>query len=254
MMKNFVPFALFACAIATPALASEGDEWTGAYAGVSVGYNNTKSDSAATLGGNWSVEPAGLRTFMTNNIGTKQSVDDFNFGGQIGYNAQVSGNLVLGIEADGAFLNGKEVTVRGPLTVPNLVAPTYNFTNRIDPKASAAIKAKAGIAFDQSLIYATGGWGWTWAKVGTDITSSANYRKASNIDNTFDGWLIGGGIEHKLGERLSLRLDYTYADQGSVTYQTSYVTGSSSTTPAYSETLRQDLRMHQIRAGVNFHF
>lgn len=246
--------AASAAVLATPALAQDGDDWTGPYVGVSAGYNATKSDSSGTLGGNWSVQTQAHRDAVTGGLATSQSVNAASFGGQIGYNAQVGSNFVLGIEADAAYLTGKDTAVRGPVTVPNIANLTYTFTSRIDPEASAAVKAKAGFAMGPTLVYATGGWGWTWAKVGTDITSSQNYRKTSSLDHTFDGWVAGGGIEHKFSDSISARLDYTYADQGDVTYQTAYVTGSANQTPAFGEIIRQDLRMHQVRVGLNVHF
>lgn len=251
-MKLYLMLTAAACAVATPALAEEGDDWNGPYVGVSAGYNATKSDSAGTLSGNWSAETQALRTFVTNNLASRQSVDAASIGAQIGYNAKVGDMFVLGVEADGTYLTGNDTFTRGPTAGPN--ATNYTFVSRIDPKASAAVKAKAGVAMGPTLFYATGGYGWTWAKVGTDITSSANYRKTSSLDHTFDGYVVGGGIEHKFSPSISARLDYTYADQGEVSYQTSYVTGSAFQTPAYGETITQDLRMHQIRVGVNVHF
>lgn len=254
MMMKYVILAVAACGAATPALAQDGDDWSGPYVGISAGYNATKSASDGTLGGNWSAQTQAHRDAVTGALATSQSVDAANFGAQIGYNAQIGSNFVIGVEADGNYLTGKDTTVRGPVAAPGVAGLTYTFTSRIDPEASAAVKARAGITMGPTLFYASGGWGWTWAKVGTDITSSANYRKTSNFDRTFDGYVVGGGIEHKFSPSISARLDYTYADHGDTTYATSYATGSTGTTPPSSETIRQDLRMHQVRVGLNVHF
>lgn len=254
-MKKRVIIAAAACCFATPAFAEDGD-WTGAYVGVSAGYNVSNSKSETTLSGNWSAETAGRRDFVIANSAAKQSVKDANYGVQAGFNAQIGESFVLGAEADFALLGGRNSYNRSVTYTPG--APTvptiYTFENRIDPKMSYAVKGKLGIAIDKTLIYATGGWGWTRAEVGADISSNANYKKASKLNHTFNGYVVGGGIEHKFAQNISARIDYTYTDQGSTTYQTSYVTGSAFQSPAYGETIRQDLKMHQVRVGMNFHF
>ena len=87
-----------------------------------------------------------------------------------------------------------------------------------------------------------------------NVQSNGNYRKAALVDRTMDGFIVGGGIEHRLGNNVSARLTYQYADQGDETYTTAYQPGSSFTTPAYTETVTQDLRLHLVRVGVNYRF
>lgn len=254
MKKIALLAAAGTCLIAAPAMASDEDNWTGAYVGVSAGYNSTSSKTATTLGGNWSTEAQALRDFVTSRSASNMSVKAANIGAQIGYNAQIGEMLVVGAEADAALLTGKTDYVRGPLSYSTTPALGYTFTNRIDPKSSYAVKAKLGVAMGPTLLYATGGWGWTRAGLGADIVSTAGYKKTASLNHTYDGFVVGGGIEHKFAPNISARLDYTYTDQGDFSYPTSYVTGSTSTTPAYGETISQNLKMHQVRVGVNFHF
>ena len=250
-MRKFVTLgALAIVAAATPALADETDgSWTGAYAGINAGYTDAKSDQVVVLGGNWSTETAALQTRVTTDYPTASHVQDVNYGGQIGYNIQAGSSLVFGLEADVSGLSGKDSQVR-----TSAGAPTYTIANTFDPKVTYGVKAKLGFAAGNTLFYATGGWGWTKADLTTDITSSGGYHKASAISHTFDGYEVGGGIEHRFGGNLGLRVEYVYTDQGDVTYTTGYVTGSSFTSPAYTETFNQDLRMHLVRVGFNYHF
>jgi len=250
-MKKFATFGvLIIAATATPALADESDgSWTGAYVGINAGYTDAKSDQTVVLGGQWSIESAALQTRATSDFATASHVQDINYGGQIGYNVQAGSNFVIGLEADVSGLSGKDSQ-----THTSTGAPTYTIANTFDPKVTYAVKAKAGFASDNTLFYLTGGWGWTKADLATDITSDGGYHKASSLSHTFDGYEVGGGIEHRFGGNLGLRLEYVYTDQGDVTYATSYVTGSTFVSPAYSETYNQDLRMHLVRVGLNFHF
>ena len=238
---------------ASPALADDEADWTGFYAGVHGGFNQTRSATDVTLGGAWSTEAASLRGFVANNMAERQRDDGYNLGAQIGYNYQ-TGSLVLGVEADTSFLPGSETVSSGALRVPRTPTLSYTFTNSINAKRMSSIKAKAGVAFGNTLIYGEGGWAWTKARFGTTVTSSGNYLKAGELEKTMDGFVVGGGLEQRLGDNLSVRLSYNYADQGTATYATAYRPGSAFTSPAYSETVRQDLRLHLVRAGVNYRF
>lgn len=256
MRKIAFTAAFAACCIANPALAEDEGDWTGAYIGVNVGYHDAKSDQSVTVGGSWASESQTLRDFVTTSYPADSKAQDVNFGGQIGYNYQTAGGLVMGLEADVSALSGKESSVRGPMAYPAAPALTYTVASTFDPKVSYGLKAKLGFASGNTLFYATGGWSWTNTDIGVDITSSGNYHKAATISHTFDGYQIGGGVEQRLGSNLSVRLDYAYTDQGDVTFDTVYMPGSAFAPPAlnYTETFTQDYRAHMIRLGVNFHF
>lgn len=255
MRKITTYAAIAACAIATPALADdEATDWNGAYVGVSVGYTDAKSDQTVTLGGAWSSETAALQSHVVGFYPNNTKSQDINFGAQLGYNAQTSGGLVVGVEADVSVLSGSD-TVSKPLTATTpFPALSYATSTTFDPKATYGVKAKLGFASGNTMFYMTGGWAWTNADVTMDITSNGGYHKTAAVSANFDGYQLGGGIEQRLGSNMSVRLDYTYSDQGDVTFDTVYAPGSAFVTPAYNETFTQDLRMHMVRLGVNFHF
>ena len=238
---------------ASPALAQDEDNWTGFYAGIHGGLDQTRSATNVTLGGAWSTEAAPLREFFAGNMAERQRNDGYNLGAQIGYNYQ-TGPLVLGIEAETSYLGGSETVSRGPLRYPASATLSYTFTNTVDPKWVSSIKGKAGIALGKTLIYAEGGYASAKAKFATTATSNANYLKAGELTETMDGYIVGGGIEQRLGGNLSARLSYNYTDLGTATYTTSYRPGSALTNPAYTETVRQDLRLHLVRVGLNYRF
>jgi outer membrane immunogenic protein len=252
MKKTAVLAALTASCLAAPAYAEEAD-WTGAYIGVHVGYSGTKSDSAVTLGGNWSSEAASVRDDVVSNWSAQQSLDDMNFGGQIGYNYD-AGGAVIGLEADFSILNGEDIASRGPVPTTAFPSLTYTYGNRLDPKNQFSVKAKLGAPMGNTLFYAHGGWAWTRAEVGAEILSNGNYSKEGRVTETFDGFTVGAGIEHKFSPGISARIEYAYTDQGDVTYDTAYRAGSAFVSPAYTETFTQDLRSHAVRLGINFHF
>lgn len=253
-MNRYLTLPVLALGLAAaPALAKDEADWTGFYAGVHGGLNQTRSATDVTLGGAWSSETAALRDFVATSMAERQRDDGYHLGGQIGYNYQ-TGSLVLGVEAETSFFPGSETVSRGPLRFSGSPTLSYTFTNTIDPKHMSSIKTKAGVALGSTLIYAEGGWAWTKARFATTATSNANYLKGGELEQTMDGYIVGGGIEQRLGKNLSVRLSYNFTDQGTASYATTYRPGSAFTSPAYTETVRQDLRLHLVRAGVNYRF
>lgn len=253
-MKTILSLSLAGCVIATPAFAQD-EDWSGPYVGVSAGYTSTKSNSDVALSGDWANEPQALQDFFVNSFATSQSYDDANYGAQVGYNYQ-SGEAVFGLEAEIAGIGGKDVVARGPFDYVPTAGLNYSFTNTIDPDYMIALKGKLGFATGNTLFYAEGGWAWTRAKLGAEITGSNGYLKSGAIKKTLDGFIVGGGIEHRFGSNVSARISYDYTDQGDVSYGTVYDPISTFAPPAYTygETVRQDLRMHLVRIGLNYHF
>lgn len=252
MKKLAVLAALSVSCLAAPAYAQDA-EWTGPYIGVHAGYSGTKLDSAVTLGGQWASESTSLQNDVATNWSAKQSLDDMNFGAQVGYNYD-AGGAVVGLEADFSILNGADVVSRGPVPATATPSLTYTYGNRLDPKHQFSVKAKLGAPMGNTLIYAHGGWAWTRAEIGAEVLSNGGYSKEARLTETFDGFTVGAGIEHKFSPGVSARIEYAYTDQGDVTYVTDYRPGSSFVTPAYTETFTQDLRSHAVRLGINFHF
>nr|WP_243367987.1 porin family protein [Microvirga solisilvae] len=147
-----------------PVIAAPIFTWTGFYAGLNAGYGWRSDDrESVVLGG---AVPGTL--FFDND-------DDGGFviGGQIGYNYQI-GSFVIGLETDIQWADTDEGNaVR---FVPLGAAGTF-VPGRFDNNLSdwfGTVRARAGVAIDRVLIYATGGL-------------------AYSDDNT--GWAVGGGVE-----------------------------------------------------------
>src|SRR5215213_228038 len=141
--------------------------WTGFYAGVNAGWGWRDNDrQTAVLGG----AVPGTLFFPDNGDG------GFTGGGQIGYNYQI-GSFVIGLETDiqWADTDQDENVAFIPAGVPGTFVPG-TFNNDLSDWFGT-VRARAGVAFDRVLIYATGGLAYT-------------------DDNT--GWVVGGGVEWAL--------------------------------------------------------
>ncbi|MGY3527589.1 outer membrane immunogenic protein [Bradyrhizobium sp. USDA 4452] len=142
-------------------------------------------------------------------------------GGTIGYNWQ-AGNIVYGLEADGAWAD-----VNASATAFGITA-----TSKIDSLGTA--RGRIGFAVDKVLFYGTGGYAWADNK----LTVSAGGVSVSQ-SNFHSGWTVGAGIEAFIAPQWSIKGEYLYRSLGGETYF-----GVPSA----------DINLHTVQFGVNYHF
>jgi outer membrane immunogenic protein len=142
-------------------------------------------------------------------------------GGTLGYNWQ-SGMFVAGIEADGAWAN-----INNTATLAGVTA-----TAKID--ALATVRGRIGAAFNQIMLYGTGGL----AVADTKVSATALGITVSD-SKTQTGWTAGAGIEWMFIPRWSLKAEYLYRRFDNVT-----LFGVST----------GNIALNSGQVGVNFHF
>ncbi|MBN9081596.1 MAG: hypothetical protein BGP04_11360 [Rhizobiales bacterium 62-17] len=173
--------------------------WTGFYVG-------------GQLGGAWSAN----------------NTNGFIGGGHVGYNYQMNNSFVVGLEGDfeGTSLKGSRAFFPGVLV-----------KNRINWQAS--IRARAGVAFDRALIYATGGV--AFAGLRNELIAPPFSVSASN---TRTGWTIGAGVEYALTNNWSARVEYRYADFGRRNDGFGFLFANNN----------NRVQEHAVRVGVSYRF
>ncbi|MBN8996041.1 MAG: porin family protein [Rhizobiales bacterium] len=150
-----------------PAYRSSGFSWNGPEIGVLLGYG-------------WGNASA---------PGTKFGADGWTGGAYAGYNFQVAPQFVLGVEGD-IMASGMDGSVAG-LGVSN----PWN----------ATLRGRAGWAYNQFLLYGTGGLALGGLKTSTPGDSDTK---------TQVGWTLGVGAEAALTNTVTARLEYRYTDLG----------------------------------------
>ncbi|TPO11283.1 outer membrane protein [Mesorhizobium sp. B1-1-5] len=168
-------------------------QWSGAYVGVHGGTAFTKMPNPFAGRNGWSG------------------------GVQAGYNIQ-SGPAVFGAELEGSYLGGAEHTVQG---------------GKIKEKWRAAAKAKAGLAFDQTLVFGTAGVAMT------------TFDKAGGVRDTDSrklGYLVGAGVEQAFVGGLSAKVEYDYIRTPDV--ETRSAIGKAKTS----------IGSQELKAGINYRF
>jgi outer membrane immunogenic protein len=113
------------------------------------------------------------------------------FGGFAGYNVQLDNNIVLGLEGDVAY-NWNKDTVRG---------------NDVGTDWSGAVRARAGYAFDNALLYGAAGWTVTRGYLDPDAGSKSH--------KVLNGYTLGAGVDYKFNDNMFARVEYRFNDYSS---------------------------------------
>ena len=171
--------------------------WTGFYVGVNAGYGWNANDSI-TVGG---------LTFDLDDEG------GFVGGAQAGYNYQI-GSFVVGLEGDIQYADfgGDD---RFDFDGDGILDDDFNTSDWF-----GTVRARAGVAFDRALIYATGGFAFA---------------------DGATGWTVGGGLEYAFTNNLSAKIEGLYVNLD-----------QDDNFPGLD--LDNDAEFGVVRAGLNFRF
>ena len=178
-------------------------DWGGFYVGVNTGYART--DANFTGGG----------------LAVDQDLDGWALGAYAGYNVFNNG-WVYGVEAD----------VKRDFNDERFDAGGSTFET--ETTWGGSVRARLGYAIDRTLIYGTGGYAFTNAKL-NNVTTGVNEKE------TFHGWTIGAGVEHAFTDTVAGRVEYRYTD-----YNKSDVFGVAGSDG--------DIDSHSIMLGVSMKF
>jgi outer membrane immunogenic protein len=112
------------------------------------------------------------------------------------------------------------------------------------------VTGRVGFAIDRTLAYAKGGVAF-YDGVARQTTTNPGY--VTTGTNTFTGWTAGGGVEHFISEKVSLKLEYQHFGFGSrIGYQTNV--GDPGSPLGYRFHNWTDLNAESVKAGMNWHF
>jgi len=212
----FVRTMIAATLAFTPALAQEPADWSGGFVGVSAGaLRSAGAASLADYGG------ALLELDVSNGLfpGDIDGADAAAIGGlTFGWNRQ-NGTFVAGVEIDFA-LTGSDVRNGFARRDPN-PNPTFNGVNTVtgyetELDTLATARLRAGYASGESLFYVTGGLAAGRVRNGFSLElTELGYANDWSESGTRFGYVVGAGIERRMSERLSAKLEvmgYDLAD------------------------------------------
>jgi outer membrane immunogenic protein len=147
-----------------------------------------------------------------------------------GWNYQMD-SFVMGIEGDWAF-GGEVASNDDPLVLTDL-----SFNN------IATLRARAGFALDNTLLYVTGGLAAVDTEFGATVVATPD-----SASKWVYGWTIGGGLEHAFTQNFSGRIEYLYVSLPDTDYN-----GLTDGTDTFDATQSFN-DIHMVRAGLTYNF
>jgi len=202
-------------------------DWSGAYAGGTLGYATAESTHCDGPGCN-SLGFAPL---------PKPEPDGGAFGLTVGYNVQSSANLVWGVEADYSFGDLSE-------TVPSTAVFGCVGGCRTEINGFGTIRARLGTTLGdrgQIMPYVTAGAAFT------DIEGDLLGVGLGGGDSTETSAVAGLGVEYAVGQAWSVKLEYLHI------FETDAFVHDPTICVAPGCGVK-DVELDVVRLGANFHF
>ncbi|MGB7257343.1 MAG: outer membrane protein [Pseudolabrys sp.] len=201
--------------------------WSGLYAGVNFGGGAGRASQSDTLFNRGSYDVSGA-------IG----------GGTIGYNWQRD-RLVLGVEGDLDYSNIKGATGGiSDFTTPPCGGSGFYANCDTRLRWLGTVRGRVGYTWDRLLPYVTGG-----LAVGSLESSEGSppIPLFGSGTQTRAGWTAGAGIEAKIDDRWTTKIEYLYVDLGNRQ-------GFTERLGALTLSENVGFRTHIVRAGLNYRF
>lgn len=204
-------------------------DWTGFHAGLGVGYSGINQRLALDVDGFGDV-------FSFSGVGGEGPLFTF----ETGYDFQVSPSWVLGVFGDYTYSSaGTDISLNIP------VGPGIQAGYSLNAKHNLTVGGRVGwLADADTLIY--GLVGWTWTEFAGEFSGDAA-GFIGNYDFDVDGLSVGAGIEARVTQNWSAKLEYRYTDYG----RYSLISGVIG--PADLD-LYDDISIQTIRAVVSYRF
>ncbi len=160
-------------------------------------------------------------------------------GAHVGYNLQIN-QWVIGLEG----------TVDGTSVSKTVFIP-FGITSTNREQVQGSIRARAGVAFDRVLLYATGGAAFTGIKNTYSFGLAGPLFLNESISKTRAGWTVGGGLEYAVTNNWSVRAEYRYSDFGSTT---DYPFAALFAPMGGLLSVRHHLTQNQVQVGFSYKF
>lgn len=221
------------------------DCWSGFYVGGNVGYHGGQDDlsTSANLNGWGTLGAAYIDSQSATFLAPRGTV----LGGQVGSNWQVR-NVVFGWEADAQWLGG---AANRQYTYP---AALFGFPGSFMYNSSAAnvvatLRPRLGVAFDNLLVYGTGGLAVGWFSNTNSFSLGGAFLSTQPSTTTRLGWTGGGGLEWKFLPAWSVKAEYLYLHMQNYNVPIPEIAGLPLTDIAVHHNYTDNL----VRLGVNWH-
>jgi opacity protein-like surface antigen/outer membrane protein OmpA-like peptidoglycan-associated protein len=240
-------------------VSAQSNDWKGFYIGGNAGGVKGSSDSHIFT----VFSPTGY--FATTSVPAiaaigrqKLSPRGFTGGGQLGYNFQHH-HWLFGVEADFGVMHVSDDTV-GSALYPCCAPTSFTIKQTLSNDWLFTARPRLGWGNNNVMVYGTGGLAMTnFNYTGLFIDTFAAANESAKISAMKVGWVLGGGVEFKVGssKHWSLKGEYLLADWGlSNTTSTNLTAFPPVRIPFPTNVFfhQTDLQQHIFRAGFNYRF
>ena len=240
---------------APPIVAPTFDPWTGIYIGGNIGSGLVNTNLSGTTNGTLAGVP-----FQETFSGSRSQHGPLG-GGQIGINYEIVHRVVLGAEADIDWSNIKGSVTPCSTKTATGVIDCASLADKIDEFGT--VRARLGYAFDNLLVYGTGGF--AWAHETATATETCNGTKCPKTSNVFainsasysatpEGWAAGAGFEWRVLPNWLFRVEYLHLQFNHAT-STYSLNGTVKGVPfASTSNLSANTGVEVLRVGLSYLF
>ena len=222
-----------------PPAAAKPYDWGGLYIGGHFGAAWGRSDWSAAGG-----LPLSGSFDLAHGYNAFKGTGSYFAGLQAGYNAMLPNHILLGVEADISFPN----TIEGSQTFSSVSTGTASFAEQA--QFFGTLRGRLGYAPGNWLIYATGGFAWSYDEfTRTQLAGTPRRRHGRARDGRKPvhgagaGWTAGAGVEVARWRR-------TGARGSSICTRSS--AAAASRFPAGAQRFASDLSLQSVRLGLNY--
>ena len=251
MLRKLLLGAALSLSLTAPALAQTAASWTwtGPYAGLNIGYG--WGNETYNYQGSYDAPGAQPAYGSFDHV-----VRGVTGGAQIGYNYQMHDGLVLGVETDLDGTNtGFNRSYYGNDGAGN------NYTGRIQSQLDylGTVRGRVGLPImgGRVMPYVTGGLAYGRVEGSSTFNCpgcAPGEGGSFNAANEQVGWTAGAGVEYPVSHRLSLKVEYLYADFGHGGLNTPNGGLGGPGVSIYNASANQQLDDNVVRVGLNYHF
>lgn len=227
-------------------------DWTGLYAGVNAGWGwgdiDTTDNSITTSGALVGITPGSFDPpAMFPGSDRSDEADGFLGGVQVGYNYQLS-QWVFGIEGDYQFSD-----FDADSSFPGSSAGPF-FQTSGELMSFGTLRLRAGYAFNDVLIYGTGGLAVGRGKASLSVQGGVpgaftGPEFSESETEWLVGFAIGAGVEYAIDSAWSIKGEYLYSELGSEDFDFDF-----SGTPGDKAHSEGRIFVNIARVGLNYRF
>ncbi|MCS3903580.1 outer membrane immunogenic protein [Methylohalomonas lacus] len=236
--------------LAQSAYADDSFDWTGPYAGFSVGPRAEDVDWETT---NYQ-DPDGPSIPFESNPNASLDSTDMTFNGFFGYNWLVSPKVLVGIDGNIAYADNEDTRTSIPGAHDD--PPDFSFVET-ETDWHGSLRGRLGYLITPTIhLYTSAGLAIADTEqtavcpADTDFCNPAFGTIQASESETMVGWTVGAGAEAAITSRLFARLDYSYADYGSLDFDGLPAISNES----YGFQSKSDYTSHTVTLGLAYKF